>query len=270
MSDLPPSGNLGSTMACVTVLPAIQKHLVATSGTDCVEYFSDWMPAIAMDAATAALKLRNVTGYFRATVVVQTAEVRTDIPNTPTLIGAITGQTVDGETFFSAATFDLATLTTGQTYVRFGVAYDVSTTPSFGQADVTLQVAFRQCGSLGKAWSGQLVARSSDACFVPIGAWQPAMGVVKLEGTIAISGLTGAFELSLAYRTAATSIESPDAWITTGMGSALTTADETNTGELTPTTTGKMWIQPGLKYDLASGTFGQADVTVLLGIRSSS
>lgn len=257
-------------MACVTVLPAIQKHLVATSGTDCVEYFSDWMPAIAMDAATAALKLRNVTGYFRATVVVQTADVRTDIPNTPTLIGAITGQAADGETFFAASTFDLATLTTGKTYVRFGVAYDVSTTPSVGQADVTLQVAFRQCGSLGKVWTGHLVARSTDACFVPIGGWQPAMGVVKLEGTIAISGLTGAVELSLAYRTATTSVESPDAWITTGMGSALTSAGETNTGELTPTTTGKMWIQPGLKYDLSSGTFGQMDVSVLLGIRSSS
>lgn len=257
-------------MSCVTVLPAVQKHLVATSGTDSYEYFTDWMPAIAMDAATATLKLRNLAGYFRATPVVQTADVRTDIPNAPTLIGALANQAANGEFFISASTFDLATLTTGKTYVRFGVAFDVSTTPSLGQADVTLQVSYRQCGSLGKAWSGHVVARSTDACFVPIGGWLPAMGVVKLEGTIAISGLSGPLELLLAYRTAETSIESPDAWITTGMGSALTSAGETNTGELTPTTTGKMWIQPGLKYDLTSGTFGQADVTVLLGIRSSS
>ena len=138
-----------------------------------------------------------------------------------------------------------------------------------GQADVTVAFAVRQCGSLQPNVNVHLVATTSDSHVVPISGWMSTLGVVAVEGTFVITGVTGAISVKLTYRTATTSPEQPDAWNTTGLGSAYTSATEDNTGELTPTTTDKALIQFGLLFSTSS-TFGQADVLVALGLRSSS
>lgn len=44
-------------------------------------------------------------------------------------------------------------------------------------------------------------------------------------------------------------------------------AGEVNTGELAPTTAGKMWIQPGILYNLSGATAGQASFSVSVAVR---
>ena len=113
------------------------------------------------------------------------------------------------------------------------------------------------------------VAVSTTSQFIPITVWMPALAVAKFVGTIVVSSLTGAFRMVLTYRTAQASPDQAGAWDPTGLGTPLTADGETNSGELTPTTTGKMWIQVGIKYELVSGsTPAQADVAVLVGVRS--
>lgn len=257
-------------MACVRVTPAVQKHLESVNATDSVTWFFDWMPAIAMDEAFAILKMWNTINNFRASLVVQTAAVRTDKPDAPTLIGSLVNQAADDEYFFTAAAIDLATLVAGKTYVRFGVAHDMSTGSSVGQSDVTLQLSYRQCGSLQAPWVGHLIATSSTNQFTPISGWLPAQSVLKVTGTIAFTSLTGALRIVLTYRTALATPELPDAWNTTGLGTPITTAGFTNTTELPVSLSDKMWVQIGVMYWLNSGTLGQADLMILLGIRSSS
>ena len=254
-------------MSCVKSVRPAQQHLVATSTTDTLVWFTDWMSAVALDDCVAVLKLANVSGNFRAQPAVQTAGVRGDKPDAGSVVGS--QQTTTGEYFYSVSDFDIDALTVAKTLVRFGVACDISSSPGLGQADVSLELALRQCGKLLAPWSGHLVATSSDDQFVPITEWLPALGVVAFQGTLVISSLTGSFRILLTYRTATASPELPGAWDPTGRGSAYTADGEVNTGELTPTTTGKMWIQLGIRYDLTSGTLGQADVAALIGVRAS-
>jgi len=257
-------------MACVRVTDPVQHHLITSAATDSIQYFTEWMPAIGMEDALATLKLANVSGGFRATVVVQTAAVRADKPDAPTLIGSIANQTSDDEFFFSAATVGIGTLVEGKAWVRFGVAYDVSSTPAVGQADVTLQLAIRQCGSMLAPWTGTLSTVTSEDGFVAITGWLPALAVVDFQATIVLSSKVGAIRLKLTYRTAETSPEAADTWDPTGLGNDLSADGETTQGALAPTTTGKMWIQLGIRFDLTSGTYAQADVAALIGIRSAA
>ena len=53
------------------------------------------------------------------------------------------------------------------------------------------------------------------------------------------------------------------------MGTLFTTDTETNDGEQPVTTTNKMLIQAGFFYYAPGGSFGQADVSVAIGVRSS-
>jgi hypothetical protein len=225
------------------------------------------MHAIAMDAAAAILKMANLAGNFRATPVVQTAAVRTDKPDSASGIGTLSNQAASGEYYFDAADFSLSALTAAKTFVRFGLLYDVSSVGQ-GQADVQLEVWYRQCGYLLAPVSVHVVATDAQLRYLPLSGWLPALGVVKVEGTIVISSLTDDLTAQLTFRTAETSPEDPDDWDDTGIGTPRSANIEENTGELTVNTNGKGLIQIGLMYS-SSGSFGQADIAVALGIRTS-
>lgn len=255
-------------MSCVKLTPSVTQSLAATSTTVRYVWFTDWMPAMAMDAASGVLKVANLANSFRVKPAYQTATVRVDDPDAP---NSSFGSEVssDSENFISEATFDLDNVTPGKTFIRFGVAVYLNTAPNNGTADVTLQMAYRQCGSLGAPWTGHLVATSTTEQFQPLTGWLPALGVVKVEATIIVGSTTGNFEVALAYRTALASPELPAAWAdVTGTGEW--TNGEQNSGEKTVSVTDKMWVQIGVRYNLTeAGSPGQADVAVMLGVRSS-
>ena len=256
-------------MSCSTMLPPTQLTLVSMSTTKRYTWFTGWMPAMAMDAASATLKLVGVLGAFRGQVAYQLATNRIDKPSAPVAIGS--QQSTDGEYFYSTTDFGLDAATPGVTFIRFGVAHDISTSPNQGVAEATLQVGFKQCSVHLAAWTAHLQTLTTSSQYIPITGWMHTLGVVKVQGTITVTSLVGNFRMILTYRTATTSTESPGLWDSTGIGSAITADGESNTGELSVTTTGKMWIQIGIRYELSSGSsLGQADVSVLPGIRHSS
>lgn len=135
---------------------------------------------------------------------------------------------------------------------------------------MSLQLSMLQLGSVSRPWSGHLVATSSNKQFLPVGPWMPALSALKFQPTLIVSDIGGNLEINFTYRTAATSPETPDPWNTSGLLTPITMNSEANYGEQAPTLTNKMWVQPGLYYDVTSGTLGQADVSVLLGVRHTT
>ena len=92
--------------------------------------------------------------------------------------------------------------------------------------------------------------------------WVPASLAKKIKAAVVVNSLSGNFQWCLTYRTATTSKDVPDAW--TADWDTLRTATEVNTGELSPTLTGKMWVQIGIQYNLSGSTPGQAFVQIVL------
>ncbi len=257
-------------MSLLTLLPEVTISVSGNSTSQYVYYWlTSWIPCIAMDLALATLKLNNCAGNVQVTPVLQFAAVRPDKPSAPTTLAGLSPYTTDDEYLVTAASYDIATAAAGNTYVRFGVACKVSSAGQ-GVADVAFQPSYVQFGRLLAPWSGHLVATSTTSVFIPIGPWIPALGISAFEAAIVIGDKTGNFQLDVVYRSAATSPEEPDAWSAGILTAALSADGETNSGERTVTLTSKMWVQPGLVYKLSSGTtVGQADVTVLLGVRQA-
>lgn len=259
-------------MSCVTLLPSTQKNIVTTLTTRAFTWYTPWMPAIAADLAEATLKIANLNN-MDVCPAVQVAECRTDNPDAPVSINGGNPKTATGEYFYDNAAstgFNLGTLTTGNTFMRFGIGHN-STPTGLGVADVALQIALRQQGMLLAAWSGHIRTDSGATdIFIPISGWMPGASVVKVEPTFSITSLIGNFQVLLTFRTSPTTPErdTTDAWDPTGLGSVLSTEQEVNQGELTVNTSGKMWIQFGLRVDTSGGSFAHADVAVMLGIRN--
>jgi hypothetical protein len=255
-------------MAIVTTTPETALNVTAVTTTNIFYWLTGWMPAIAMDSAVGTLKIANAAGAVRIQAAFQVATNRTDKPSAPSLAGA-TVQSADGEYMVPASDYNLGSVTPGVTYIRYGVAVKVNSVPNTGTADVTLQMSTLSLGMLLPPWSGHLTATDSTKVFVPISGWLSILEVLKVEATIVVADLTGSFAIKLTFRTATASPESPDAWDSTGLGSLLTANGETNSGELAVTTSGKALIQLGFFYQTTSGV-GQADITVLLGIRQAT
>ena len=153
----------------------------------------------------------------------------------------------------------MATGNTGYFYVRFGVGYDLSEGSTLARADVELLVSFNACGKIAGAINQQLVAMSTTVSYMAVTPFLPTIVAAKVRAAIAAASLTGDFQWRLAYRTAATNVQNPNAWSTTF--DTYHTAGELNTGDLTPTISGKMWIQFGIQYNLSSSTPGQASIS---------
>ncbi len=240
----------------------MQRSLSAQPTIAQTEWFSAWMPCTGLKTVTAVLKNRAVTGSFRAQVVLQWAEIRTDKPfDTLTTVGAALSDA--GEACVTSG--DLSSTAGTKYYVRFGVKYDVHTGTNGAAADVELQMAYDICGQISGVWSGQLVATTATNLFQAVGPWMPALSAAKMKGIASVTSLTGDLQWRLAYRTATTSKEVADAWVTNW--DTFRTSGEVNTGELTPTTTGKMWVQPGILYNLSGATAGQASFSVSVAVR---
>jgi len=126
-------------------------------------------------------------------------------------------------------------------------------------------------GRLLAPFTAHLVATSTTPVFIPIGPWMPALGITKFELASVMGDRTGTFQLDLVYRTADASPEDPDTWSSGILAAVLNSNGEACSTERSVTATGKMWVQPGLVYNLASGsTVGQADIMVLLGVRQGT
>jgi hypothetical protein len=233
-------------------------------------WFTGWMPAMAMDAANSVIKIRNIANAFRVQAAYQTAVFRTDRPDTPATCGSQFN--TNSENLVDEADYNLSAVTPGKTWIRFGVAVDVSSAPNFGVGDVTFQLAYRQLGILLPKWTGHLVSTSDTyPIYVPITDWLAALGVVSAEAALGLSSLTGLIQIYPAWRYALASPELPAAWaVLPGAGPYSTDGDTYNTGELAVATAGEMWVQLGLKCVLSSGSNpGQVDITALVGIRSA-
>jgi hypothetical protein len=205
----------------------------------------------------AVVKAKAVSGSFRCQVVVQYAAVRTDEPDSPSSVGsALTGA---GEALVSSG--DISGTTANKMWRRYGIKYDL-TSGSAATADVELQVVENTCGEVLTSWSGVLVASTSTRAFQEVGMWVPASLAKKIKAAVVVNSLSGNFQWCLTYRTATTSKDVPDAW--TADWDTLRTATEVNTGELSPTLTGKMWVQIGIQYNLSGSTPGQAFVQIVL------
>lgn len=254
-------------MACGSLTGVIQRSLVAQSGLAAYEWFTPWIPCTGMDTFTAVLKNKNVSGPFRSQVAAQYAAVRTDAPGTP----AAYGQSLAGAGESCVASGNIAATTGPQLYVRFGVKYDLSTGTTAASADVELQVSYDSCGQIVGAVTEQLAATSATKIFLAVTPWVPALHAFQMKAAMVVSSLSGNFKWRMTYRTAETSKEVPGAWVDDWdpTNNPERGGGEVNTGEIAPTTTGKMWIQFGIEYYLAAGfSFpGQASVTATVAVR---
>ncbi len=257
-------------MQILTLLPEVTIAVTGNSTTDYVYYWlTGWMPCIAMDSALSTLKLMNCANNVQVMAAVQFAACRTDKPSVPTTVGSV--RSSDNEYLTSTTDYGIAASAAGNTFVRFGVACKVSAAGQ-GRADVAFQPSFVQLGKLLPPWTGHLVAQGGTKVFIPISAWLPAIGVVKVEATITIGDLTNNLQVNLTTRTALASPEAPDAWDVTGLLTPLAGNGETNSTEVTVASApGKAWIQFGLWFNQSTGTnVGQCDITVLLGVRQAT
>lgn len=249
-------------MSCSTLTPAVQRSLGAQPTVAQFAWLSDWMPCTGLKSVLAVLKNKAVSGSFRAQVVLQWAPVRTDNPS-----GALTsvGNALSDGGEVCVVSGDLSTTSAANYYVRFGVKYDVHTGSNGATADVELQVSYDVCGQIAGVWSGQLAATSSTNLIQAVGPWVPVLSASKLKFIAAVTSLTGDFRWRPTYRTAATAKEAAGAWVTDW--DIFRTSGEVNTGELTPSTSGTMWIQPGILYNLSGAAVGQASVAVSVAVR---
>jgi hypothetical protein len=76
------------------------------------------------------------------------------------------------------------------------------------------------------------------------------------------SGEIGVFEWMVAYRTATTSTESPNAWSSNLQGGYYSANGEYNSDELSLTVTNDMWVQIGIQYQSNDGTFSAINMSV--------
>ena len=254
-------------MSCVRVTPPVQMHLVATSSTDSHAWYTDWLAGIATDDATIIMKFWSKAGNLRVAPAVQTATIRTDKPDdTPTTISTL--KTTANDYFYPAATCDIDGITAGKAFYRLGVVYNSSS--GLGEGDVTIQMAYRQCGALTAPWSGHLIAYSDDPHYISISGWMPALGVEAVEAIRSLSSIVGSLKFVLTYRTAEVTTDLPGDWGAVTIGATISANGESTTGEQSVAVTDKMWIQFGLKYWSDNDAFCEGDVMTLLGIRSSS
>lgn len=247
-----------------------EKSLEANSGELQYVWFTTWFLAVGIDKLRAVIKNRGVVGNFQSQVAYQVAEVRTDVPGTPTAV-ANTIKTGAGE--LNTEDVNIASATGPVFFVRFGVAYKISSGATPSRADVSLEVSFDQCGkSVGaRSFTVSTDLGSGSKITVPITDFFPAISADKLKCAIIVSGASSDFRCELAYRPAATSKQSPGSWNSsfTPAGPTYSGNTEDCTEELAPSSAvTAMWMQVGLSYwSNTGGTLAQATIEVASAIR---
>ena len=256
-------------MPCGNALPPAGAHLNALSTTTAYEWLTDWLAAIGLDVAKIAFKARNISGNIQMQPCLQVALVRTDKPGSATTLGSpvtANGETCTGELTVSGQTG-------GQMYVRFGVAYSLTSGSALGQADYAMAVQTKQCGQVSGSWSGHVdCVSATDEKIYAISGWLPSLLVDKIEVAGIIGSHAGNAQMMVCYRTATTSTEAPSAWSTSpDLEAAWHTADgEFNSGELALSITTVQWVQIGLRVKNSSGSaLGQMDVSTTTCVRKT-
>jgi hypothetical protein len=254
-------------MACGGTTGSIQKRLTALSTTQAIEWFTGWISCVGLDEAMPVLTARAATSnYFEAQLVIQVAQVRTDVPEMPVLKG--TAQTPTAGKFdYNPGVLDLSNDTTGAMFIRFGVAYKYVAGQSQAAADVELQVAYARCGELAGSGTWQLSTTTTAVQYQVITSMLVGMLVDEVKLAAICTSLTGNFQWRLAYRTATTQKSAPGAWSNVTDGNAPYGSGEVNTGDLAVSVGSNLWVQFAIAYSLSSAGSGQASLTAALGVR---
>lgn len=252
-------------MACGGATGLRQKTLNAVSVGFSVEWFIDWLPAIGLDDITVVLRAMAATSeHFQARVVYQTADVRTNNPNTPITFGDL--KTSTGNEIQYCKSDSVATDTVDAAFIRFGVQYNFEAGYSACRADVELEVSYSQCGNMIASVSTQLNTATTTSQYLPLTNFMPGIIASKVKLACIVVDRSGDFQWRPVYRLAEYTKEEPGSW--TDLSTGWYDADEEfNTGELVPTIVDKMYIQFGIEYCLSSTTPGQVSIAVAVGIR---
>lgn len=253
-------------MACFSSTPAFQKRLLALSSSEVqYEWFTAWMPAIGLDEVQGVLKNKAVTGNFESRMAMQAAAIRTDNPDSPILLES--SYTGSGERCSSvlAITSDL----TSKYFVRFGVAYHLSSGSTLGQSDTSLEVAYNSCGKIVGGDVIQLFAPSTTSLYRAFTGWIPAIHAAKAKAALVVQNASANFRTQLAVRTATTSREVTSAWSSNLEGTWHSGNGEFNTGEVALSLGSAYWVQMGLEYQMSAGSNGEATASMSVSVRTS-
>jgi hypothetical protein len=254
-------------MSCGQVTKSVEKQLCSNgSGTDLYEPFTEWLPAVGLDAVRAVIK-QYALSNFQCRFGYQTADVRTDKPNAWASNGSLV---TTPEVVYDV---DLSAVTPGKFFIRFGVCYQ-GTGAGAGRGTVALQTSFDACGKIVGSHSFQAYAENANDYYQPVTGWIPTIHVDKVKAAIIVSGVQVSgvtFDYNLAFQTAATSPEGPDAWSSTFLsGNTLQSgAAEWASGELSwaSAPTNKMWVRYGVHYKSSGASRAGAFVSAAVAVR---
>ncbi len=250
-------------MSCVTLTLEVWKRLVTTSTAVHYEWFTDWMPAAGMDKVKFVIKVKASSGSatFEAQPAIQTAAVRTNVPDSPTTCGA-TSQGGDGESVTSS--IDISATTGPKYFVRFGVAYKVQAAGE-AQADVSLQVCAETFGKIISIKTATLLAPDTSTYYQPLTGWMPTSMVSKFKAAFIIQNPSADFRCALAWQFASTSVQQPGSWSNSG---TWYSSGEQGTGEVSATPgSNEMWVRAGIACKSNSASNVNATVTASVAIR---
>lgn len=240
-----------------------QAHLIATS-TDVLYYwFTGWQPAIGLDDIKSGVHLKGISGNIQARLAIQVANVRTDNPSTPAILESSYSNTQDRCT----GVLDVSATTSTPMFVRFGVAYNLSSGTTPGQADVSVDFSWPACGQAAGGGTFALLAPDTNSRYQAISGWIPAIFADIAKAAIVVTATIGNFRCQLAYRTATSFKESTSGWSSNLEELWHGGNGEYTTGEKTLSASSSMWVQVGIEYSLSSGTNGSAQVSVAAAVR---
>jgi hypothetical protein len=227
-------------------------------------WLTDWQPTIGVDDVDANMKVRAMTSTMNWQLAVQYATIRTDKPGAPAVLDALQ-TTGAGERGVNGIQLSGTT----EMYFRMGYMYASPNAGTLVAADLWLQIAYTACGSIIGTGTTRLEATSTDDRYLPISGWMSRKAAAKVKAAFVGAQYAGSgFRFQLAQQKATTSIEAPDAWAGLQASTYYTSAGENNTGEVTCSYTSQLLTRFGIKYNLSAGSYGAADVSWALCVRS--
>lgn len=261
-------------MGCGKTGQPTTKRLRTTVTTGQFEPYTDWIPGVGLDEVKMVIKRKSVqlagtAPTFNVKPAIQVALVRPDNPDDWALIGNPSPFVGAGEN--NTGVLDVSATTAGKFFVRFGVQYYLGgTAPTDGQADVEVQVSYASCGSIVGTMTQELQAfNTTTDSYVAVTGWVPAIDADKAVAAFVISDIANNFRTLLAYRKAATSIQSPSGWTSLEGSTYRNGNGETTTGEVTLSAGTDMFVQFGVAFSQSSAGAapGRATVSTSVAVR---
>lgn len=250
--------------------PPPTERLIGLSTTQAIGTQTAWAVAVGLDVIKAAARLKAHVaggGNLNVQLVYQTASVRVDEPDDwqVLLYQGNPVLTVTGNGGVCSGIQNIASITAGKMFIRFGLAYCTTATGAPPSGDVSLVVSTLSFGDLIGGFTGQLTTTSSTGTPLILTAMVPALMAEKVKASFLLTSISGSFQCQLAYRVADTSKDAPGAWNT--IGSAVTATGVL--GDTTITVGASMWVQFALIYSLSGGSLATASVSVAVGARKA-